>query len=106
VLFLLFFIAYWAGMFVVCGIAFREGEWHSNQSFRGPETLTYLLAVNKSCRLSQGLASKAVLHASTWRDMWISCSTLVPIQGCYQDSKPCYCRSKGFLLQCKLQILV
>jgi choline transporter-like protein 2/4/5 len=26
VLFLLFFVAYWAGMFVVCGIAFQEGE--------------------------------------------------------------------------------
>jgi hypothetical protein len=26
VLFLLLFIAYWAGMFVVCGIAFQEGE--------------------------------------------------------------------------------
>jgi hypothetical protein len=26
VLFLLFFVAYWVGMFVVCGIAFREGE--------------------------------------------------------------------------------
>lgn len=26
VLFLLFFVAYWAGMFVVCGIAFQEGK--------------------------------------------------------------------------------
>lgn len=32
VLFLLFFIAYWAGMFVVCGIAFREGKCQRRQA--------------------------------------------------------------------------
>lgn len=35
VLFLLFFVAYWVGMLVVCGIAFREGEGPQNQEHSG-----------------------------------------------------------------------
>jgi len=36
-LFLILFIAYWAGMFVVCGIAFQSGE-HCSQWDRTPSS--------------------------------------------------------------------
>lgn len=72
VLFLLFFIAYWSGMFVVCGIAFQEGEWPSNPTCMVVERYRYPLAVISSCELPQGPAQHGRLVSQHMTAMCVS----------------------------------
>jgi hypothetical protein len=53
VLFLLFFVAYWVGMFVVCGIAFREGE-HCAKTGSSTATCIYVAPLMLALSISSG----------------------------------------------------
>lgn len=65
VLFLLFFIAYWAGMFVVCGIAFQEGKWPRHPYLRELRDINTFLQSTAAATFHRVLLSKAALYAST-----------------------------------------